>query len=281
MGWHVCVQAGAAWAGHERGGGACKSRPLLAPRATPARARPPPTTGLAALGGRLPRDVQQDAAHVYRELMALAFTEGELSGAWDGGMVWVAASWRPAYCPAPPPPLPPSALLHRLYHTPLPACAETEEAELERVQHHNSGTPHAAAAAPPAAPPDQFTSPGAALGSGAVAASKAAAARALAPAPPLLPTEIQQQVQQRQALAGAAAVAHEAAVEVLLAKGVEEEVEPAEGELGEEGQIMRQEMSEEAADAAAAAAGPIVVTPAGETALAPEAPAKGAGEGSL
>ena len=39
------------------------------------------TAGLAALGGRLSRDVQQDAAHVYQQLMGLSFTEDELSGA--------------------------------------------------------------------------------------------------------------------------------------------------------------------------------------------------------
>jgi len=36
--------------------------------------------GLAALGGRLPQDVQQDASHVYRQFMGLSFTEDELSG---------------------------------------------------------------------------------------------------------------------------------------------------------------------------------------------------------
>lgn len=41
----------------------------------------PPPAGLAALGGRLSADVQQDAAHVYQQLMGLSFTEDELSGA--------------------------------------------------------------------------------------------------------------------------------------------------------------------------------------------------------
>ncbi|PRW20217.1 hypothetical protein C2E21_9130 [Chlorella sorokiniana] len=194
--------------------------------------------GLAALGGRLSPDVQQDAAHVYQQLMGLSFTEDELS--------------------------------------------ETEELELERVQHINSTTntprhPAAAAAsggvaaAPPAAPPGQFTSPGAALDSGAVLISEAVAAAARRPPQPS-PDRIQQ-VHQRESLAEAAAVAHEAAADVLPPEdqSPDESMEPGE----QEAQLM-QEIREEAEEAAAAAAAPVVLTYSGETALAPEVPAKGA-----
>lgn len=228
----------------------------------------PGPAGLAALGGRLPQDVQQDAAHVFQQFLHLSFTQGELSGAAGAAVAlrcWL--SHQPA-CPArrsallAPPPL---------------AClppAETEEVELERVQHHNSTTPRKAAA-PPAAPPDQYASPGAALASGAMAASVLAAARARAPAPLPSAADVQQQVEQRQALAQAAAVAHEAAVGVLP-EG-EGEGEGPEGPPGEDDSLMQQEIEEEVAEAAAAAAAPVVLTPAGEIALAPEAPAKGAG----
>lgn len=48
---------------------------------SPASHPAPSPAGLAALGGRLSADVQQDAAHVYQQLMGLSFTEDELSGA--------------------------------------------------------------------------------------------------------------------------------------------------------------------------------------------------------
>ena len=96
--------------------------------------------------------------------------------------------------------------MHRSLHTrssmpPAPHLAETEELELEHVQHINSttttprhpaaGDASAAAAAPPAAPPGQFTSPGAALDSGAVLVSQAVAAAVRRPPPPS-PDRIQQ-----------------------------------------------------------------------------------------
>ncbi|KAI7836011.1 hypothetical protein COHA_010095 [Chlorella ohadii] len=124
--------------------------------------------GLAALGGRLTPDVQQDAAHVYQQLMGLSFTEDELS--------------------------------------------ETEELELEHVH-------------------------------------------------------------QRESLAEAAAVAHEAAEEVLPP---EDQTPDEAGEPGETEAQLLQEIREEAEEAAAAAGAPIVLTFSGQTALAPEVPAKGA-----
>lgn len=147
------------------------------------------------------------------------------------------------------------------------------------MQHVNSSTPrHAAAAgkaeaqlAPPQAPATQFSRPLDALDSGAVAASARAAAQARVPSPADIGA-----LEQREALSSAAAVAHEAAAEVLHADGGEEAGEE-EGLAGQEGRLLQEEMRIEAAEAAAEPAEPVVVTSSGEIALAPEAPAKGAG----
>ncbi len=82
------------------------------------------------------------------------------------------------------------------------------------------------------------------------------------------------QVHQRESLAEAAAVAHEAAEEVLPP---EDQTPDEAGEPGETEAQLLQEIREEAEEAAAAAGAPIVLTFSGQTALAPEVPAKGAG----
>ncbi|KAL4420750.1 hypothetical protein ABPG75_010406 [Micractinium tetrahymenae] len=203
--------------------------------------------GLASLGVRLPQDVAQDAAHVYRQFLDLSFTEHELS--------------------------------------------ETEEVELERVQQHNAtaplhqpatvaatetAAPAEAAPAPPAAPPEQFEHPQEALASGAVASSQRAAAAARA-APPLQPSA--SDAAQRRALQEAAAVATIAAAEVLSeGTGADDELgevdQPAAEQSGEGAALERAERAEEAA--AVTGERGVVVTPEGETAMPPTAPAKGA-----
>lgn len=138
----------------------------------------------------------------------------------------------------------------------------------------------AAAAAPPAAPPSQFKRPGDALASGAVADSQREAARAHMVASPPPSAE---EVEERHAVAGAAAVATEAAAEVLAADGDEVHEGEAAGPAGappaepqgEEESALAAELRAEALPGDSGAA--VVLTPEGETALAPEAPAKGAG----
>lgn len=103
--------------------------------------------------------------------------------------------------------------------------------------------------------------------------------RALEPCPSpchALASDRHAQVHQREVLAEAAAVAHDAVADVLPPEdqdqGPEEGQEPGEGDA----QLL-QEIREEAAEAAAAAGAPVVLTFEGETALGPEVPAKGAG----
>ena len=69
-------------------------------------------------------------------------------------------------------------------------------------------------------------------------------------------------------------MAHDAIAEVLPP---EDQSADEAGEPGETEAQLMQEIREEAEEAAAAAGAPVVLTFSGETALAPEAPAKGAG----
>ncbi|KAL4451336.1 hypothetical protein ABPG77_009408 [Micractinium sp. CCAP 211/92] len=217
--------------------------------------------GLAALGVRLPQDVAQDAAHVYRQFMELSFTEHQLSETEEAELervqqqnaasppqhTSVAAAAPPATAPAPP-----------------AAAAEAT-----------------GALAPPAAPPHQFEHPQAALATGAVASSAVAAAAARE-AVPLQPAA--SDAAQRRALQEAAAVATTAAAEVLSeGPGGEEDAggadqTPAELQPEECAELEQAERAEEAAEAVGAAAGEggVVLTSGGEVAMAPTAHAKGA-----
>ncbi|PSC70659.1 hypothetical protein C2E20_5801 isoform B [Micractinium conductrix] len=204
--------------------------------------------GLAALGSRLPADVAQDAAHVYRQFMDLSFTEGELSETEE---------------------------------------LELERVQQQHSSSLSRGPPAAAGAdaalPPPAAPAEQYDEPETALANAAVERSERAAAAARAPSPSP-PSEAEEA--QRAALQAAAAVAVTAAAELLEpAEGLEGGEEGQEmasacaAAAGEEetalegAQALQQEMREEVEEAAAAAAGTrgVVLTPEGEVAMSPTA----------
>ena len=135
----------------------------------------------------------------------------------------------------------------------------------------SQSAPPEACAAPPAAPPSQFVNPKAAIDSGAVAVSQVAAAAATRPSPASLAG-----TQQRQALQAAAAVATEAAADVLSeeeqwGERLGEELERL-SDGGEEADALRQDMRDEVLPQ-----GALVVTVDGKTALPADSPAKGAG----
>ncbi|KAL4857570.1 hypothetical protein ACK3TF_002420 [Chlorella vulgaris] len=211
---------------------------------------------LAALGERLPRDVRQDAAHFYRQLLNLNFTEEDLEDTEELALEAV----------------------------PQPA-PQQEQQQVPQYAATASPSPPPAAepavvagAAPPAAPAGQFTSPQAALASGAVAVSQLAAAQASSPASLTATAE----AQQRHDLASAAAVAVESAAEVLSdGNGGEEAagqsmLEEQEAEMaGEEREAMQQELRAEAASTAEDEPA-VVVEQDGTTALPALAVVKGA-----